>query len=54
MNIEEAKIIWESIRLEKEVAPIVENILKEYNMTTKEGIKAALRQAVWSGIWRVS
>lgn len=42
--------IWEQIALEKEVAPVVDRIMAEYNTETKAGIRAAIRQAVWEGM----
>ena len=44
------KKTWESIHLEKLVQPEVDKIIKDYNLNTPEGIKAALRQAVWVGM----
>ena len=44
--------IWESIRLEKLLDKEVNEIISVYNTSTKEGLKAALRQAVWIGMCR--
>lgn len=42
--------ILESIKLEKLITPEVDKIIEEYNLTTPEGIKSALRQAMWVGM----
>ncbi len=42
--------ILEQISLEKTVEPIVQRILAEYNTSNPEGLRMALRQAVWEGI----
>ena len=42
--------IWESIRLEKKINGIVEEIYRDYNLTNPEGLKMAFRQAIWQGM----
>lgn len=50
MSLVTPEEIWEQIRLEKEIPKIVEEIYQSYNLTTEQGIKAALRQATWVGM----
>jgi len=45
-----AEDIWECIRLEKLIQPEVDEIYSEYNFNNPQGIKAALRQAMWVGM----
>lgn len=50
MGLVNPEEIWEQIRLEKEIPKLVQEIISRYNLSTEEGIKAALRQAIWEGI----
>lgn len=50
MSLVNPEEIWEQIRLEKEIPNLVQEIISSYNLSTVEGIKAALRQAVWVGM----
>jgi len=44
------KEVWEMISLEKEIKPILDRITSEYNLTTPESIKFAIRQGIWEGM----